>query len=252
MRITNAMSAISLAMLCTACGTDPTATDLTSRFIDEDVVTVATDATAGDIEAMRGPGSGPFAMGLRADPAKFECTNDTNHGLTITRSCVFKDAAGATQLAYDHITTASAALQFAMNGAVDRGFLSMTIDRTRQFVASGLAGDNTTLIWNGTGQGSSTRVRSRDDSTTRSYEMNHTTTVTNVVVPQPKTNTSWPLSGTVSKVVTGTLVGPNGTKEFTRTVVITFNGTSTPSATLNGESFDIDLTMTRHARRMSR
>jgi hypothetical protein len=252
MRMTHAVSALALVILVTACKSDPSAPDVSSSLLNEDVVTVAADATAGDVEVMRGPGAGPFAFGFRADPAKFECTDDTKRGLTIKRSCIFKDAAGATQPAYDPVSTATAALHVEINGTVDRGFISMTVDRTRQFVASGLAGENATLIWNGTGQGSSTRVRTRDDSTTRTYELSHITTVTNVVVPQPRTATSWPLSGSVTKVVNGTVTGPKGTKEFTRTVVITFNGTNTPVATLDGERFDIDLNMTRRAKRASR
>ena len=46
-------------------------------------------------------------------------------------------------------TTESVAVHTEITGAFDRGRWSATIDRTTDLVVSGLAGANTTKIWNG-------------------------------------------------------------------------------------------------------
>ena len=57
------------------------------------------------------------------------------------------------------VTTASVAVHTEITGAFDRGRWSATIDRTTDLAVSGLAGANTTMIWNGSGSGTASRVR---------------------------------------------------------------------------------------------
>jgi hypothetical protein len=244
MRTAPSVATITLLAALAACsGNEPTNANLgaaASALVNADIASVSAEAVGQDVEFMRGPG-GNFALGFAAERGKFECGNAARDGLTATRSCVFKDAAGATQSAYDDQTTASVTESAAVSGTVTRGAVTMTIDRTNTFVVTGLAGNNTTATWNGTGSGTASRVRTAENGTTREYNMTYTTQRTDVVLPA--STTGWPLSGTVTKRFTLTFVGgANDGKTITRDVVITFNGTSTPAATINGEAWELDLT----------
>lgn len=213
-----------------------------AALVNADVATVSSDVVGQDVEVMRGPG-GIFAFGMAAERGKFECTSAARDGLTATRTCVYKDAAGNTQATYDSLTTASVSVNATVKGTITRGPFSMTIDRSSDFTVTGLAGKETSATWNGGGRGTASRVRSTEDGTTRQYDMSYTLRRTNVVIPVPRTENSWPLSGTVTKSFTIKVVGgPNDGKTTTREVVITFNGTAKPTATINGEAWELDLT----------
>lgn len=236
----------------TACGTDsstaPQLTAAANAAINADVATVTSETVGQDVELMRGPG-GLYALGLGADRGSFECTQAGRDGLTVVRICSYKDAAGNVQSAYDSLTTASVSVRANVSGTLDRGNVSMTVDRTAEFTVSGLAGKETQATWNGAGQGTISRVRTKENGETRQYDMTFTVTRTNVVIPVPRTPTSWPISGTVHKLYTITITGgPNDGKKVTRDVVITFNGTNLPTATINGEPWELDLS-TRGRRR---
>ncbi|MBL8962191.1 MAG: hypothetical protein JNJ98_20180 [Gemmatimonadetes bacterium] len=234
-----------LVVALAACSSDgvnsPQLSAAANAMVNADVAAVTADGVGEDVELMRGPG-GQFAIGLSADRGRFECDQVARPGLTVTRTCVYKDAAGNTQAAYDSLTTASVQVNATVKGDVTRGPMSMTVDRTRELVVTGLAGRETTATWNGTGRGAMTRVRTSESGETRQYEMTYTVRRTNVVIPVPRTATSWPLSGTVTKSYTVKFTGgPNDGKTVTREVVVTFNGTATPVATINGESWELDL-----------
>lgn len=66
-----------------------------AALVNADVATVSSDVVGQDVEVMRGPG-GIFAFGMAAERGKFECTSAARDGLTATRTCVYKDAAGNT------------------------------------------------------------------------------------------------------------------------------------------------------------
>ncbi len=253
MRTKTLLGTLTLLGGLAACSTDSaTGTPFgaaASPFVSADVAMVATEALGQDVEVMRGPG-GQHAFGMAAERGKFECTSAARDGLTATRTCVYKDAAGNVQAAYDSLTTASVSVNATVKGTVTRGPMTMTIDRTSDFTVSGLAGRETSATWNGGGRGTVSRVRSAEDGTTREYNMTYTVQRTNVVIPVPRTADSWPISGTVTKSFTVTIVGgPNDGKTTTRNVVITFNGTSKPAATINGEAWELDLA-NRGRRRM--
>lgn len=238
------MAAPLLVAGLTACSdgvNSPQLTAAANAFVNADVAAVTADGIGEDVELMRGPG-GLFGMGLAAERGRFECDNQARQGLAVTRTCVFKDAAGNTQSAYDSLTTASVQVNAAVKGDLTRGPMSMTVDRTSEFTVTGLAGRETSATWNGTGRGSMKRVRTSENGGTRQYDMTYTLRRTNVVIPVPRTDTSWPLSGTVTKSYTVKFTGgPNDGKTVTREVVVTFNGTSKPAATVNGEAWELDL-----------
>jgi hypothetical protein len=236
MRTTLVRIAVTGALL-TACSTDSTGPGA-EALLNTDVAAVSADAAATDVELMRGPGGGPFGLGLLARQGSFECGTEGRPQLTVTRTCTYKDAAGATQSAYSALTTASVIMHAEVKGDVTREKWSATVNRVRDLTVTGLAGSETEMTWNGTGTGTSSRVRLAADGSTRSYTIAAKGTIANVVIPVPRTETSWPKSGTITKQVT--VKKADGTT-VDRTVTIVFNGTQFAKVTVNGETFDFDL-----------
>jgi len=251
MRTTWRLGALSLGLALAACsnGTGP---DTTSSALTQDVATVTADVAAQDVELMRGPG-GLFGLRLPADPARFECTSHEWGPLTITRTCTFYDGGGVEQLTYDPQTTASVDLHAEVHGSVDRGHWSGSVDRVRDLTATGLEGDNTSITWNGTGSGQVTRVRELQDSTVKQFDLSQSFTVSDVTIPVPRTENGWPLSGTITTSVTAKITGgPNDGTDKHFDVTITFDGTSTATVTVNGETFQFDLNNRYRAERRRR
>ena len=77
---------------------------------------------------------------------------------------------------------------------------------------------------------------------TRSYEMSGTSTIQDLVHGVPREDNPWPLSGTITRQITVEIVnGPDGDRSVERTATVTFNGTQFVTMTVNGESFEVDL-----------
>lgn len=239
MRFLRLFAAAGLMAGLTACdsSTDPTSADLAA---DLAVAAISGEAAAQHIEMMRGPG-GPLGFGFRADAGKFECTDGGRDGLTVTRSCRFFTKGGAAQDAYDAATTDQVMLDVEVEGSLDRGHLGATLHRESQLTVTGLEGAETSMTWDGSSAGSSSRVHTRDGGSMQ-MEMTETETITGVVIPVPRTATSWPSAGTIARQVTVAFTGGprDGTTE-TRNVTITFNGTQFATIVVNGETFQFDL-----------
>jgi hypothetical protein len=106
---------------------------------------------------------------------------------------------------------------------------------------SGLAGQETTRTWNGTGSGESSRERHTDDGD-REYRVTGSTTITAVVIPVPRSDDTWPTSGTITRNAKVTIVGgPRDGTVRERTVTITFNGTRFVPVKVNDTTFTFDL-----------
>ena len=229
--------AVAAAALAAGCTTDGVSGD---SLINQDVAMVSAEAAAQNVEIMRGPG-GMHGFGFPALRGKFECTGGDRFGLTATRTCVFKDVTGNVQTAFDELTTASVAVHVEVNGSFGREGMTSAIDRTSDLLVTGLAGTETKMTWNGSGSGRSSRVKTRDGATVQ-YDMTETEATKNVVIPVPRTDTSWPLSGTITHKVTVKFTGGDkaGTTE-TRDATITFDGTQFATVVVNGETFQFDL-----------
>lgn len=237
MRRMRSIGTLAALMVATAaCSTDSAmGVDVADPQVNLDVARVAGEASAQDVEVMRGLAPGRFAFGLLWRPREFDCDREVRSRLTVTRTCVFKDAAGNVQARYSPVTTASVNVKVSIKGDITREHWSATVDRSSDLTVSGLAGDETQSTWNGTFGTHRTRARITDDGTTRTYDFLESGTVVNVVIPFPR---DWPRSGTITKSVKVTK--PNG-RVVERTVSITFNGTSIVKVTVNGEAFDFDL-----------
>lgn len=212
-----------------------------NQNVTMDVATVATELGAQDVEAMHGPGGG-FGFGLRPDLGRFSCDSLAREGLTVVRTCGYADSDGVAQDSYDSNTTATVTVHTEISGAFGRDRWSATLERTSDLVVTGLAGANTTMIWNGSSSGTASRVRQVDSAETREYHMTFTGSITDVVIPVPRTETSWPLSGVITRDVTVTFTGgPRDGTTVTRTTTLEFNGTQFATLTVNGETFQVDL-----------
>ena len=167
-----------------------------------------------------------------------------------THTATFYDADGIEQEARDPLTTASIHLVVESSHEFSRDSWTATGTRSRDLLITGLEGEETTRTVNGTGSSNMTRSQHTDeDGTTRSYSMVSTSTMVDVVHPVPRTDDSWPLSGTITRDVTITVInGPDGDVTRTRTVVMIFDGTQWPDMTVDGEPFEVDLS-TKSGRR---
>ena len=196
-----------------------------------DVAMIAADAVIdqfGDMGLLFGGG---------ASPAPSEASTRT-----VTHTATFFDIDGVEQDARDALTTASIHLVISSTHDFSRDSWSGTGTRSRDLWITGLEGEETTRTVNGTGSGSVNRSQHTDADGTRTYDMVSTSVITDVIHPVPRTDDAWPLSGTITRDVTIDVVnGPDGDVTKSRTVVITFNGTSLITMTVDGESFEIDL-----------
>ncbi len=239
MRFLRCFPAASLMVTLAACDTttDPMSSELAA---DLAVAAMSGEAAAQHVEMMRGP-AGPMGFGFPADPGKFECTAGGRDGLTVTRTCSFFTEGGTQQSAYDAATTDKVIVEVKVDGAIDRGHLSGTIHRESQLIVTGLKGPETSMTWNGSSSGTSSRVHTRDGGSMQ-MNMKEQETISGMVIPVPRTASSWPTAGTITRQVTVTFTGgpKDGTTE-TRNVTITFNGTQFARITVNGETFEFDL-----------
>jgi len=120
---------------------------------------------------------------------------------------------------------------------------SSTISRIKDRTITGLEGDETTRTANGTGSSTVSKSRHSDVNGDRSYGMTSTSITTDVVHTVPRKENPYPLSGTITRDVTVVKLvnGQDSAKTRTRHVVITFDGTQFAHITVNGESFEVDL-----------
>jgi len=188
-----------------------------------------------------------------------ECEPRTVGPLTIVRQYAFYNPAGTAQEEYDADQTASIRVQRSVDGSMerqtDRGSVSGEVHHDRDLTVSGLQGDEQRRTWNGTGHSEISRTRLVDDRGSRGYEMEADVQIQNVVVPHTNNEDRdpWPLSGTITSHVVGSVTLNGEERTFERTVVITFNGTQFANATVTGSggsgTFEIDLANRRLGRR---
>jgi hypothetical protein len=251
------------AIILGACSQDSTGSQATP-LLDADVALVVADNTGETVDVMREPvlfpvltpafsaGFGDFNPSVNCSynstTKRLECPPVTRDAgkLTITRSYAFWDASNVSQDHFDALLTAKANVQVHATGERDQPNWSATVDRSRDLTATGLAGDETERTWNGTGSNHITRSRHSDNGQARSYDLDCSFTVTDVVVPVPRGADRFPISGSISHTCTVTFVGgPKDGQTITRSATVTFNGTETVTLTVNGHAFDLDL-KTRH------
>jgi len=250
-----------------ACTDDPSGP--TGGFPALDAALLAAQEAQGDVEAMREPGVPGMAFprlrlpsldGERPDCPedghRFRCPPGDQDGISVAHTVTFLDSEGNPQGGLDDATTAQVLFDMSMSGEglppfgrPAHGFrgegsrifpVSATVERERNLVASGLAGDNASVVWNGTSSSASTHTFEVDGSQW-SRTVTSSSVIDNVVLPYPRTEDAWPLSGSVTGHIVFTGGGPDGIGSGEVDSVTTFDGTQFAAVTVNGETMTIDL-----------
>ena len=222
--------ALAVSILALAACSDTVAPDSVEDTLTLDVAMIAADAAIdelGDMGLLFGGGALPAPSAVDAR--------------TVTHTATFFDEFG-NEKPRDPLSTASIHLVIESTHEFSRDSWTATGERMRDLVITGLLGEETERTVNGTGSATVTRSQHTDEDGARTYDMSSTSVIEDVVHPVPRTDDAWPLSGTITRNVTINVVnGPNGDVTKSRTVVITFNGTSDADMTVDGEFFKIDL-----------
>ncbi len=230
-------TALAVAVALGACS-DATGPDALDQAINYDMAILAADATLEDV-TMWGQ---PFGFGPASAPGAPGGHGGWAGELSGTREVTFYDADGVEQTAYDSLATDVIHILHDVEGEVTRDGWTVSVQRERDKTVSGLAGTETHRTWNGTGSEVVSRSGFTLQGDERSYDAVGTFTYADVVVPVPGSVPRYPVSGTITRTLTVTLTGPDGTRTRTVDVVITFDGTSTAAAVVNGVPREIDLT----------
>ncbi|MFN2400605.1 MAG: hypothetical protein ABR543_18505 [Gemmatimonadaceae bacterium] len=236
---------------------DGTAEDLYHIYSNEGVFGGAPMASVAADASAAGLSSDPSARwGWRDDctfnsgTGRFECPETIRNGFTLNRSFALFDAAGTPQSAYDASLTASINFLSALAGTVSRPEFIATVERNRDLTVSGLAGREIRRTWNGTGD-AGIHARHEDEDGSREYDLTSSTVIANVVVALPRADNPWPLAGTITRSVHGVRFRSGTTtmsREFDRTAVVTFNGTSIVPLDVGNRQFCLNLATGRLVR----
>ena len=220
-----------------ACGDSPTSPRATPRVAEADAILQSLNQ-AGVVAAIA-TGGPSTAAALSSTPCsyadgRYDCPPVTNAGLTVTRSFAFYDAAGTPQRQYDPLTTASVLNSVALKGHSESPRGAIDFDRAFTQTASGLLGQETRRVVDGTGSGT-TKVTSTAQGDTRTITATtHDTTralVLPVIASGSAASSYYPLGGSVTMVTryavasTGSSPAPWPVPSPTR-MTITFDGTS--------------------------
>jgi len=181
------------------------------------------------------PRFGVVASNCSYAAGRYTCSATTEQGLSVTRSFAFYDATGATLQTFDSTKVESVNFHAQVDGSFQRdgvdGVWTAAVHRTHDVTVSGLISTKPQRKWNGTGSGADTVSHAGLDGIRTLAGTAHDT-VTNVVMPGKAAPSQIPLSGTVviAANYTASLQGATGTasKQVTRRVVVTFDGTVTP------------------------
>ncbi|MBK8229302.1 MAG: hypothetical protein IPK72_01690 [Candidatus Eisenbacteria bacterium] len=264
--------------------------DATTSSDDTSDLSAATEAALDDANDLDGSSVRPFRLGvpgplaLDAVPSgcdydaaleRFVCAAVTDdRGATRSRSYAFYDASGVAQAAYDESGTASFNIQATMDATPTREGVSGVLHHEQSLSATGLAGAETTRIWNGTitehsqglppggpggpggvggmggpphgggpgggprggGPGGGPSGGDRPDFSSVVFDA--TVTVSDVVMPSPLGEETWPVSGTITRVVHVEGLD-SGTRD--ETSILTFNGTRYATLQVGDQTSTIDL-----------
>src|SRR2546423_3539038 len=251
-------AAVFLAVGAVACSTDlagpPTLDD---AQIDADVAATSGDAVASQITSFGdnvaaagsfsivapsysvnvGTGSKPSLNGISPTctyaSGRYSCSAATEQGLSVTRSFAFYNAQGQTVQNWDATVVESVNFQAQIDGDFSKDLVwNASIHRTANLTVSGLISQAPQRTWNGTGTGTESISHIGIDGI-RSLSGTSSVAVTNVVMPAKDAASQNPLSGSITVDVqyTASLQGATGSvsKEVSRHVVVTFNGTTSPA-----------------------
>jgi hypothetical protein len=246
-------------------GCDSTGEPEIPSSINFDAAVVAADGTLEDLQMMHGPGLGlpgivfpplPNENDRPAHGGEFHCNPIERDGLTFTRTITYLDLNGDPIVdgegnpRYDETITDGIRYEISVVGDISREWWDASIDRQRDLTVTGLLNDNDgdadnddgVVTWTGSGAENVERSRHSDGGELRVYHMISSSTINDVVVPYPRTENGWPLSGTIERMVTITRTLPSGESEtMERQVTVTFTGDQYITVTVGDDTFTLDL-----------
>ena len=262
------LAATAVVVTLAACGdaTAPAPASLSDAQIAADVAATAGDAIAG---AVLDFGDDQTTAGLTASVADLStmdaaaavtgcpydaasqthvCSRVTERGLEVTRTYQFRDAAATPMQSYDAANTASIYFTHTADGTVTATTATgvtwtAATHRSHQRTVTGLLGDETQRVWNGTGESHDTTDYSGTGGT-RHYAGASTETTRDVVMALPHASFPYPQSGTITRTadLTVTVTGTRDvTKTVSRTIVATFNGTALVPIQVNDVTCTLNL-----------
>jgi hypothetical protein len=225
--------------------TDPN--DFDDEGLRMDAALVAADGMFQDIAHMQSPsvwggiGNGPQPVGI-----------EIQGSINFTREVTFFPGPD-----YHPENTTHMTIESSLTRQVSHTFWSADITRTRNMTVSGLAGEETERIWNGTGTGDVFKSRHPEDGAVRTYDMESNATITDVVKALPRAENPWPISGTITRVISAVRTEDGETvNEKNVTTIITFNGTKDVTLlVMDGdttEEFQVDLSERNVKKRFQR
>ncbi len=208
-----------------------------------------------------GDGFGPgFGHGGRGDPIlKGNCTyNATSgnvvcdpqnvNGITVNRTARYLTAAGATQAAFDSVTTNTIQTTVTAAGTTTRRDSSVsTVQSSSQRSVSGLAKGSTQRTVNGTSSGTENTTGTNSTGSFSAVRVIGDTTK-NVIIPvRTESVVTYPTAGTIIRNLKATLtyVGRAATTSIRREV-ITYDGTATAKIVLTQDGVTQNCTVALH------
>jgi|GEM_PF-3231642 len=252
-----AAAALMLATGALACSADlvgPPALD--DAQIDADIAATSGDAVASQITSFGDnvAAAGSFSMvapsysvtagsnGARLNgisptctyaSGRYSCAATTEQGLSVSRSFAFYNAQGQTVQNWDPAVVESVNFQAQVDGHFTQGIVwTAGVHRSANVTVSGLISHAPQRTWNGTGTGNDTLTHVGLDGI-RSLAGSSDVSVLNVVMPAKDAASQTPISGSIGVAVhyTASLQGATGSvsKDVTRQVTVTFNGTNSPT-----------------------
>ena len=250
-RFRSSFSALALAALASACGSDSSTApnNTTPATLDQALAELSIPAVASASgvfydAGVTAPALLPSRCPYTAASQSFVCTPFSASGVTIDQAFTLLTAAGAKQSAFDATTTAAVRVNTTIAGTFTETGTNLTIDGQQELTLSGLISGLHTLNGNSTTNLNGTFS---DGTTSVPIDVTVSTSITNLVLPANTTPGTpiWPTSGTVTVQASGTVAGlPTGTQK----IAMLFNGTSTVDVTVTGNGFSkickVDLSKT--------
>lgn len=219
---------------CEGGSTDPNATDQAALLAD--AALVAADGMFQDLNHMQSPNTwGDGGSAPEAAPIEFE--GSTSFSKTVT----FYDTLGAVQTRYDPLGTGSMHVVADLERKATHSFWSADIKRHRDMMVTGLGGRETQRTWNGASSGDVFKSRHPEDGIVRTYDMETSATINQVVRAVPRGDHPYPLSGSITRIIHAVITKDGVTEERDITATITFDGTRFATMSVDGETWEIDL-----------
>jgi hypothetical protein len=208
----------------------------------------------GAIAFGKGRGRGPFGIFSLPESCTYDsgtgrvsCPDKTDHGLTVSASFAFKDAAGASQPKFDTLTTNSVNAKIDVSGTRTRkeGTTTSTVNHSSDRTVEGLAPGKTERKINGIASAHEDIAGTRDDvKFTATRDVNDTTT--NLVIPIVDGRPTIASSGKVIRNMVVSITPEGGTATTkSRREEITFDGTNVVSVkiTVDGTTKNCSVTL---------